>query len=93
MTSLNDTGTKLFSLSIPGRLPSWNQVLALEHWGRAKLKEGIQTAFLSALRLSASDSLTRTTSAKNSMLIAADTLESYRGMLRAKRKSKRGNRR
>jgi len=61
----------------------------MEHWGRAKLKEQIQQDFLSALRASASDSLTKTTSAKNIMLIAADTLDSYRVTLRAKRKSRR----
>jgi hypothetical protein len=74
-----------FTLEIPGRLPSWNGILGMEHWGRAALKEKIQLAFLSALQRSACDSLTKTTSAKNTMSIAADTLESYQATQRAKR--------
>lgn len=70
---------------IPGRLPSWNEILGMEHWARAKFKSDIQDAFLSELRRSAADSSTKTTSARNTMSIAADTLESYQATQRAKR--------
>ena len=73
-------------LTIPGPLPSWNDILGMEHWERAKVKSAIQEVFLSALRLSASDSSTKTTSVKNSMSIAADTLVSYQAMRQEKRR-------
>jgi len=78
-------------LEVMHQIPSWNAVLAMEHWGRQRLKKGIQFAFLSALRVSASDCSTKTTSAKNTLSIAAATLESYQLMLRRKRESKRAN--
>jgi hypothetical protein len=70
-------------------LPSWNAVCALGHWQRAKLKEGIQLAFLSALQATAADCSTKTTSAKNTLSIAADILVCYRETTRAKRASLR----
>lgn len=76
------------SFRVPGRLPSWNQILGLEHWARYQLKERIQVAFASALRASAKDFSMRTTSARNIMWTAADTLDSYRETLRAKRRLK-----
>jgi hypothetical protein len=82
-----------FVLTLPQRLPSWNAVLGQEHWARKKMKDQIQSDFLSALRATASDSLTRTTCAKNTMLIAADTLVSYRMMLRSKRALKSAKKR
>jgi len=45
----------ILRLEIPGRLPSWNQILGLEHWGRAKLKKKIQDEFISSLYLSANE--------------------------------------
>lgn len=75
-------------LVIPSSLPSWNAVLALHHWGRAKLKEEIQKDFLSALKTSATDSSTRIISQRSTMSIAYDTLVSYREMRQAKRKSR-----
>ena len=73
---------------IPGRLPSWNQILAMQHWNRAKFKSKAMADFESALRVSAADSSTKTTFAKNTLSTAADTLASYRETLLAKRKSK-----
>ena len=58
-------------------VPSWNELLGMAHWARAKRKTGIQDAFLSALRASAADSSTKTTSARNTLSIAAGTLASY----------------
>ncbi len=78
----------LLRIDIPGRLPSWNQILGMEHWSRHKLKSEIQDGFLSALRASASDSSTKTTSVKSIMSIAADTLESYREITRKERASR-----
>jgi hypothetical protein len=75
--------------TVPGPLPSWNEVLAMSHWKRHKFKGQLQESFLSALRISACDSLTMTIAARNSMSIAADTLACYRQMLRTKRESKR----
>lgn len=65
---------------------SWNQVLGLEHWGRAKLKKQIQDAFLSALRAAAESSSMKTTSAKSSLSTAVATLACYQEMVRVKRK-------
>lgn len=84
-------GEPIFSLTIPGRLPSWNEVLGMEHWARYKLKEEIQGAFLCALYQSASDCSTKTTSAKSSILTAAATLESYRKIRREQRALKLAN--
>lgn len=73
---------------IPGRLPSWNQILAMQHWNRAKFKSDSMAAFESALRACAADSSTKTTFVKNTLSTAADTLASYRATLLAKRKLK-----
>ncbi len=73
-------------LIIPSSLPSWNHILGLEHWGRAKLKKEIQEGFSSALRASVTDCSMRTTCARNTMSIACDTLASYQTTLLAKRK-------
>lgn len=78
-----------FRLVIPGRLPSWNVVLGMGHWQRAKLKKQIQDAFLCALRATADDCSMKTTSARNMLLIAAATLESYQETTRLKRESLR----
>lgn len=78
-------------LIVPGRLPSWNALLALGHWQRAKLKKEIQSAFLSALRACDDDCSTKTTFAKSITSIAADTLESYVRMSREKQKSRSRN--
>lgn len=80
----------LFSITIPGRLPSWNDLLGMEHWGRMKLKESIQAAFLSSLRASARDSSMRTTWPKSTLWTACATLESYLAMRRERRLSESG---
>jgi hypothetical protein len=46
----------LLTLTIPGRIPSWNALLAMGHWQRAKAKKKIQDEFISALSLSANAS-------------------------------------
>jgi hypothetical protein len=82
-------GTLIFSLTIPGRLPSWNALMGqMEHWQRYKLKDDIQIDFLSALYRSANTSSMRTTSARNTILTAAATLESYRRTARKLRELK-----
>jgi hypothetical protein len=58
------------------------------HWQRAKLKKQIQDGFLSALRASAADCLTRTTSQRNILSIAADTLAFYQQMRQTAQKSR-----
>lgn len=81
-------GELLFQIEIPGRLPSWNEILGMQHWSRVRFKTDLQLEFLSALRASASDSLTKTTSAKSTTLIAADMLGSYMETIRQKRRLK-----
>src|SRR5690349_16140771 len=76
-------------LVIPGPLPSWNDVLGMDHWARDRLKKGIQERFLSALQRSACDFSTKTTCARNTMSIAADTLASFQATQRAKRALRR----
>ena len=70
----------IVTLTLKHRIPSWNEVLGMEQWTRMKLKEEIQCDFLCALRAFAADSSTKTTSAKNTLSIAAATLDSYRAM-------------
>ena len=71
-------GELLFSLEVPGRLPSWNEILGMEHWARYKFKDQLQLAFLYELQASGNAYSTSTTCAKNISLIAAGTLASYR---------------
>ncbi len=58
-------------------IPSWNDMLAMQHWARDKRKKEIQQAILSALQADAVDCLTKTTSARNLASIASDTLACY----------------
>ena len=67
-------GKLIFSLTIPGRLPSWNDILGMEQWARYKFKKELADTFLSALRQHECDSLTKTTSAKNTTLTFSATL-------------------
>jgi len=83
-------GKLLHSLTVPGRLPSWNQILGMEHWARYQFKDQLQLAFLYALQVAARDYSMRITSVKSTMSIAAATLVSYREMARAKRASNSG---
>ena len=75
-------------LEIPGRLPSWNDVLGMEQWARYKFKNELADAFLCALRASAIDSSTKTISAKSTYATYAATLELYLRTRQAKRKLK-----
>ena len=68
-------------------VPSLNRLFAMYPMSRHTEKKRTQAAFLSALRLSASDSLTRTISAQNTLSIAADTLASYLGTRQVRSKS------
>lgn len=69
-------------------VPSWNDMLAMQSWARMRRKDEIQLAFLSALRAAAAESSMMTTCARNTLLTAAATLDSYRAMSLDKRKSK-----
>ena len=79
-------------LSIPGKLPSWNEILGMEYRKRDQFKKRIQATFLCALRASADASSMKTISARNIMSTAADTLDSYQATQREKRASKRASR-
>lgn len=82
-------GTLIFRLEVDGRLPSWNEILGMEHWARYKFKNELAASFLSALQQSGTDSSMRITCAKNSMSTYADTLERYLVMKQVRRTSKR----
>ncbi len=79
-------GELIFSLKVPGRLPSWNKLLAMEHWERNTFKKKLANDFLYALQASANTCLTRTTSVKNSYATYYATLVSYRETARQLRK-------
>lgn len=69
-------------------VPSWNELLGMDHFARMRRKEQIQAVFLSALQASERDSSTRTISRKSTLLTAAVTLASYLLTTRQKRASK-----
>lgn len=75
-------------IEIPGRLPSWNDVLGMEQWARYKFKQQLQETFAFALQLSGEDSSTKTTSARNIILTAAATLRSFMTTARQQRELK-----
>lgn len=79
-------GEEIFCLTVPGRVPSWNEILAMEHWARHKFKEDLAKNFLSALRATAADSSIKTTSARSTMLTYAVTLASCLQTRREQRK-------
>jgi len=81
-------GEAIFEAEIPGRLPSWNEILGMEQWARYKFKKQLAEAFLSGLRATGGGCLTKTISAKNSTSTYAATLESYLRTRQAKRKLK-----
>ena len=72
-TQVKASSELIFRLVIPGRLPSWNAVLAMSHWQRKKFKDQIAKDFLSALEQSGNDCLTNPTFAKNFMKTYAAT--------------------
>lgn len=76
------------SLTLKHPVPSWNAILGLGHWQRARLKKAIQDDFLSALRASADDCSTKTTSAKSTFATAAGILDSYQQTMQLRRKLK-----
>lgn len=83
----------IFYLEVDGRLPSWNEILGMEQWARYKFKGALALDFLSALQRSAGDSSTKTTFAKNTMSICADTLARYLVTKQAERKLRSRNKR
>jgi len=83
---VNGSCEAIIELRIPGRLPSWNEILGMQHWARDKFKCQLQDNFAYALRASANDSSIKTTSARSTMLTAAATLDSYRETVRERRR-------
>lgn len=81
-------GELVFSLTVPGRLPSWNEILGMEQWARYQFKKELAESFLSALRQSAADSSTKTICARSTTLIFVATLERYLQMRREQRRLK-----
>lgn len=76
----------MFALEMDGRLPSWNEILGMEHWARYQLKKSLASDFMSALQASVGTSLTKITYAKNSTSTYAATLARYQVTQREKRK-------
>lgn len=81
----------IIALEIPGRLPSWNEIIGMNRFTYTKFKRAQQDAFLSALYRSANAFSTRTTSQKKLLSTAAATLGSWILTHRKKRGSKRHN--
>lgn len=81
-------GTLIFRLEIPGRLPSWNDILGMEQWARYKFKNQLAADFLSALQQSGPDSSMKITCARSTTSTYADTLASYLAMKLERRKLK-----
>lgn len=81
-------GQLIVDLRIPGKLPSWNDILGMEEWARYKFKRRLADDFLLELRAIAGSSSTKTTCAKSTMSTYADTLASYLAMRQAQRRSK-----
>ena len=50
--TFNMENTKQICITIPVRCPSWNAILSMGHWQRAKAKKTIQAVFISALSAS-----------------------------------------
>lgn len=84
----SQTLVPIFSIEIPGRLPSWNDILGMEQWARYKFKNELADAFLSVLSRIANDSSTKTTLQRSTTSIYAATLESYLRMKQERRKSR-----
>lgn len=78
----------IVSLNVPGRLPSWNEILGMEQWQRYQFKQRLAEDFLSELKRTAADCSMKTTSAKNIMWTYAATLECYLQTRREKRRLK-----
>ena len=86
--NVQQPGELIFSVDLDGRLPSWNDLLGMEHWARHKLKQELQETFLSALRRSDPTSLTKITYAKNTTSTYAATLELFMETARLRRELK-----
>ncbi len=81
-------GKLIFSLTVPGRLPSWNDILGMEHYSRHTLKKHLAKEFLSCLRATAADSSIKIICAPSTLLTYAATLESFLAMRLVQRKSR-----
>lgn len=86
-------GRLVFELTVPGRLPSWNEILGMEQWARYQYKKQLADIFLSALRRAASDYSMKTICARNTWLTYAATLERYLAMRQEQRRLRPARRR
>lgn len=85
-------GKLIFALTIPGRLPSWNDILGMEQWARYKFKKELSDVFMFALQQSERASSTGTISAKNTMSIfCAIHLREYLETAQQRRLSRSAN--
>ena len=79
------------TLIIPGRLPSWNALLAMNHWRRAKEKQKVQAEFILALSRSENACATQTILARKGLLTVSDIAAQFQEMSRTKSRSKQAN--
>lgn len=92
-STITASGAKAKGITFLPIIPSWNQILGMQHWARDKRKKEIANAILSALRASGINSSTKITCAKSTLSIAADTLDCYLTTAQEKRKLKSANKR
>lgn len=75
-------------LEVKYPVPTINRILEMNPWERFRERVAIQRAVLSALRLAAADSQTRTACMRNHLSMLADTLQRFIQMRRTRRNSK-----
>ena len=90
-SALSGSLKPMLRLVVPGRLPSWNALLSMHHWKRAKAKKAIQEEFLSALYLSENASSIQTILAVSGCSTLCVLRESFAAMSRTKSRSKSSN--
>ncbi len=62
---MNSDETESLTIVVPGRLPSWNQLLSMTHWGRHRYKKQTKAAFEFAYAQSEKGFSTKTISLKS----------------------------
>jgi len=85
-------GKLIFSLTIPGKLPSLNELLGMEHWRRYQFKKELADVFMFALRQYESDCSTKIIRSPSTTLTFSATLACYLEMIRQRRISRSASR-
>jgi hypothetical protein len=93
LNGLSVDKTPFVSLVIPGRLPSWNDILGMETWQRYQFKRKLAEDFLSVLKAIEKDSSTKIICAASTSWTYSAILESYLATRQAERKLKSARKR